>query len=163
MERQDEQSILSWDLGEEVLSDNVKFRALTRNGEPITLMLEDAIAPFEANKYSQLDLRLSESMEKRLIFMQTRIANTYGAKDTFKPFLNKKDNYQANIRVKLSSSTRYWNKQKKLIKAPESVQGSTFDAKLWIKGIWRTDTCWGLSLHAVDLLFKDENIPICPF
>ena len=88
MERQYEQSILSWDLGEEVLSDNVKFRALTCNGEPITIMLEDAIAPFESNKFSQLDLRLSESMEKRLIFMQTRIANTYGAKDTFKPFLN---------------------------------------------------------------------------
>ena len=163
MERPDEKSILSWDLGEEVLSDNVKFRALTHNSDPITLMLEDVLAPFESNKYSQLDLRLSGAMEKRFIFMQTRIANTYGAKDTFRPFLNKKDNYAANIRVKLSSSTRYWNKQKKLLKAPESVQGSTFDAKLWIKGIWRTDNCWGVSVHAADLMIKDESNPTCPF
>ena len=156
------QSIPSWQLGEEVLSDNVKFRALTHNGEPITLMIENALAPFDSNKWSQLDLRLFEAVENRLTVMQTKIANTYGANDTFKPFLNKKDNYAANIRVKLAS-TRFWNKQKVLIKAPESLQGSTLDARIWIKGIWRTDACWGVSVHAVDLMIKDEPIAICPF
>ena len=125
-------------------------------------MIDNTLAPFDANKWSQLDLRLSEAIENRLTFRHTKIANTYGENENFKPFLNKKDNYAANIRVKLAS-TRYWNKQKKLIKAPEALQGSKFDAKILIKGIWRTDNCWGVSVHAVDLMIKDESIPTCPF
>ena len=80
------QSMTSWQLGEEVLSDNVKYRALTCDSAPITIMIENALAPFDSNKWSQLDMRLSEAIENRLTFMQTKIANTYGANDTFKPF-----------------------------------------------------------------------------
>jgi hypothetical protein len=180
--------VSGWKLGEAVEAENgLQFASLTTaEGGPIVLFLEGCVAPFEPSSWQEessmknLDLRLhavTESTfacmtESMFACMQACVAETFRLPkyktDAFKAFLHKREEYPANIRVKLQTTgltkTRFWGTDKKQTGAPECYQGATFDAKIMIKGVWYAGDCWGLSLHATDLmLVKEAAIPDCPF
>ena len=120
-----------------------------------------------------LDIRLDAKTESQLDCMQACIAEKFSLPkyntDGFKPFLHKNGEYPANIRAKLQTTgltrTRFWSKEdKKLIPAPEQFAGATFDAKVLLKGVWYSESCWGVSLQATDLmLIAEAAVPDCPF
>ena len=174
--------VISWKLGEAVEAENgLKFASLTTAGGPIVLTLVGCVTPFEPSSWQDLDdalvknldLRLDALTESKLECMQACIAEKYGlpkySTEGFKPFLHKRDDFPANLRVKLQAKgltkTRFWSKEdKKLTKAPEQFAGATFDAKVLLKGIWYAESCWGCSLAATDLMLMAEApVPDCPF
>ena len=174
--------VSNWKLGEAVEKDTngLKFASLTTSaGGPIVLTLVGCVSPFELSSWQEdalvknLDLRLDALTESKLECMQACIAEKYGLPkyntEGFKPFLHKREEYPANIRVKLQTATgltktRFWSKDKKLTKAPEQFAGATFDAKLLLKGVWYSESCWGVSLQATDLMLTKDPPPIeCPF
>ena len=172
--------VSNWKLGEAVEAENgLRFAPLTTAGGPIILTLAACVAPFEPSSWQDdalvknLDLRLDALTESKLECMQACIAEKYGlpkyCTEGFKPFLHKNGEYPANIRVKLQTTTsltktRFWGKDKKLTKAPEQFAGATFDAKLLLKGVWYSESCWGISLQATDLMLTKDPPPIeCPF
>jgi hypothetical protein len=171
--------VISWKLGEAVEAENgLKFASLTTASGPIILTLS-GIAPFEPSSWQDdalvknPDLRLDALTESKLECMQACIAEKYGlpkySTEGFKPFLHKRDDFPANLRVKLQAKgltkTRFWSKEdKKLTKAPEHFAGATFDAKVLLKGVWYSESCWGVSLQATDLMItKEAQLPDCPF
>ena len=168
--------VSSWKLGEQIEAENgLKFASLTLGGGPVTLTIS-GIAPFEPsswgdNPVKNLDIRLDGPTEEKMTCMQACIGERFSLpkyqENAFKTFLNKNAEFPANIRFKLgsgSTGTSYWDKDKKLIKPPESFQGATFDVKLILKGVWYSGDCWGVSLQAMDLMMtKDPPIPECPF
>ena len=172
--------VSSWKLGEAVEAENgLKFASLTTAGGPIVLTLVGCVTPFEPSSWQDdalaknLDLRLDALTESKLGCMQACIAEKYGlpkySTEGFKPFLHKREDFPANIRVKLQTTgltkTRFWSKEdKKLTKAPEQFAGATFDAKVLLKGVWYSESCWGVSLQATDLMLTKDPPPIeCPF
>ena len=169
--------VSSWSLGETVVAENgLQFAGLTVAGGPIVLTLA-GVAPFEPSSWEEslvknLDIRLDKLTEEKLGFMQTRIAETFRLPkyktDAFKPFLHKREEYPANLRVKLQTSgltkTRFWDSNKKLTEPPESFAGATFEAKVILKGIWYSEECWGASLQVTNLMVVAEApVPECPF
>ena len=118
------------------------------------------------------DIRLNAATESKLECMQACIAERFTLPkfktDAFKPFLHKKEEYPANIRVKLAttglSKTRFWDSDKKLSEPPERYAGATFEAKVLLKGLWYAEAAWGVSLHVTDLMLVTEApVPECPF
>ena len=168
--------VSSWKLGEQIQGENgLRFASLTMEGEPITLTIS-GVAPFEPSSWGDspvknLDIRLDGPTEEKMTCMQACIAERFSLpkyqENVFKKFLSKNMDFPANVRFKLGlglTGTRYWNKDKKLIKMPDSFQGATFDVKLIMKGVWYSYDCWGVSLHATDILLtKEAPIPNCPF
>jgi hypothetical protein len=170
--------VSSWKLGETVEAENgLRFTGLTVAGGPIVLTLS-GIAPFDPSSWQEeslvknLDIRLDASTESKLECMQACIMERFALPkyktDAFKPFLHKREEYPANLRVKVQTTgltkTRFWRKDKKQTEAPECYAGATFEAKVLLKGIWYSEECWGASLQATDMmLIKDPPIPECPF
>ena len=172
--------VSNWKLGEAVEAENgLRFAPLTTAGGPIILTLAACVTPFELSSWQEdafvknLDLRLDALTESKLECMQACIAEKFGLPkyntEGFKPFLHKNGEYPANIRVKIQTAggltkTRFWGKDKKLTKAPEQFAGGTFDARVLLKGVWYSESCWGVSLQAIDcMLTKDPPTPECPF
>ena len=136
--------VSSWKLGEIVeVEGGLQFASLTTAGGPIILTLVGCVAPFEPSSWQEeslvknLDLRLDKLTEEKLECMQACVAETFRlAKyktDADKPLLHKREEYPANIRVKLqttgSTKTRFWGSDKKLSEPPERYAGATFEAK----------------------------------
>ena len=65
----------------------------------------------------------------------------------FKSTLHKNGAYPTNLRVKVQTKgacgARYWDKQKNMLKPFASHAGSTFRAKLYMKGVWFSNSSWG--------------------
>ena len=169
--------VSGWKLGDTVEAENgLRFAGLTTSGGPIILTLA-GVAPFEPSSWEEslvknLDIRLDKLTEEKLGFMQTRVAETFRlpryTTDAFKPFLHKKEEYAANLRVKLQTTgltrTRFWDTDKKLTSAPDQFAGASFEAKVILKGIWYSEECWGASLQVTDLMLVAEApVPECPF
>ena len=170
--------VSNWKLGEAVEAENgLRFAGLTTLGGPIILTLA-GVTPFEPSSWQEeslvknLDIRLDKLTEEKLVFMQVRIVETFGLPkyktEAFKPFLHKKEEYAANLRLKLQTTgltrTRFWDTDKKLTSVPDQFAGASFEAKVLLKGIWYSEECWGASLQATDMmLIKDPPIPECPF
>ncbi len=85
------------------------------------------------------DIRLNAATESKLECMQACIAERFTLPkyktDAFKPFLHKREEYPANIRVKLQTTgltkTRFCDSNKKLTEPPERYTGATFEAKVF--------------------------------
>ena len=170
--------VSNWKLADVVEAENgLQFAGLTVEGGPIILTLS-GVAPFDPSSWQEeslvknLDIRLDAATESMLECMQACIAERFTLPeyktDAFKPFLHKKEEYPANIRVKLQTTgltkTRFWDSDKKLSGPPESYAGATFEAKVLLKGIWYAESAWGVSLHATDLMLVAEApIPEWPF
>jgi hypothetical protein len=172
--------VSNWKLGEAVEADTngLCFAPLTTAGGPIILTLAACVAPFEPSSWQDdalvknLDLRLHALTESKLECMQACIAEKFSLPkyntEGFKAFLHKREEYPANIRVKLQTAgltkTRFWGSDKKLVEPPEQFAGGTFDAKVLLKGIWYAESCWGVSLQATNLMLVTEApVPECPF
>ena len=170
--------VSSWEIGETVEAENgLKFAGLTVAGGPIILTLA-GVTPFEPSSWQEeslvknLDIRLDKVTEEKLGFMQVRIAETFGLPkyktEAFKPFLHKKEEYAANLRMKLQTTgltrTRFWDTDKKLTTVPDQFAGASFEAKVLLKGIWYAESAWGVSMQAMDLMrVAEAPVPECPF
>jgi hypothetical protein len=169
--------VSSWKIGETVVAENgLQFAGLTVAGGPIILTLA-GVTPFEPSSWEEslvknLDIRLDKLTEEKLVFMQVRIAETFGLPkyktEAFKPFLHKKEEYAANLRMKLQTTgltrTRFWDTDKKLTSVPDQFAGASFEAKVLLKGIWYAESAWGVSMQAMDLMrVAEAPVPECPF
>ena len=110
--------VADWKLGEAVEAENeLKFASLTTACGPIMLTLAAVVAPFEPSSWQDdalvknLDIRLDALTESKLECMQACIAEKFSLPkyntEGFKPFLHKKEEYPANLRV---TKTRFWEK-----------------------------------------------------
>ena len=168
--------VSNWKLGETIEAENgLRFAPLLGEGGQVILTLS-GIAPFEPSSWCEtsiknLDLRLDGPTEGKLSCMQACIAEKFTlpkyADNTFKHFLHKNGDYPANIQFKLPKGlvgTRYWDKDKKMTKAPVHFAGGNFEAKIVMKGVYYCEDCWGVSLHATDImLHTPAPPPECPF
>jgi hypothetical protein len=170
--------VSSWSLGETVVAENgLQFAGLTVAGGPIVLTLS-GIAPFDPSSWQEeslvknLDIRLDASTESKLECMQACIMERFALPkyktDAFKPFLHKKEEYAANLRMKLQTTgltrTRFWDTDKKLTSVPDQFAGASFEAKVLLKGIWYAESAWGVSMQAMDLMrVAEAPVPECPF
>lgn len=159
---------------------------ITRAGKAVELTIEGLYSPWQPSSLNEsarktLTLRLPaewdapfDCMEHALVhevidqsdkFLGSAQSPEHIA-ESYKFITKKNGEYPRHLRVKIQTAgaytVRYWNKDKKLVSAPEDHTGMRFTAKVVLRSLWFSDEAWGLCAEATDLMMQDE-VAACPF
>ena len=156
-------------------SAGLAFSAIACDNEPVTFTLSGR-SHFEVSALAEgapsLKLQLEAATESELECVFACVlahveenAATFGltpqeARERYKPPLTKNGVFPANLRVKVAQS-RYWE-DGKLVGAPETHVGCTWQARVHLKSLWFAPNAWGVSCSATDLQEVKTEM-ICPF
>ena len=85
----------------------------------------------------------------------------------YKAITKKKGDYPRHLRVKVNTvglrSCRYWDKDKKRMKALEDHADILLTARVVLRSVWTSGDTWGIVADATDLMLQDEIVVDCPF